>query len=173
MSRIQQSAASAWLERIYLLTIAIKGFDGLVEFIAGIIILVAPSWLHTFLAFLSGRASESSHEFIQDLAVDIAHVDTDITRSGMVVIILFLLIHGIVKLALVYALLKRILWAYPYALGVLVLFLIYQLYVCIAQPTFAMAFFVVLDAVIVYVVWAEWKKLRQEAAEHQESEAHQ
>lgn len=155
-----------------MLTVAVKGVDGLIELVAGLILLIAPSKLHQFLAFLSGEARESSHQFMRQIAEYIAHVDTDVTRGGLVVVILFLVIHGVVKLSLVYALLRRILWAYPYALGVLVLFLIYQLYVCIIQPSVGMMLFALLDAIIVWVVWGEWRKLAREHVSEEKS-AHQ
>ena len=148
MNRLQQMRNSKWFDRVYMLTVAIKGFDGLIELLAGIVLLVAPSELH---------------KLMHQLAQYIAHVDTDVTRGGLTIVILFLIVHGIVKLALVYALLRRILWAYPYALGVLVLFLIYQLYVCIVQPSVSMIVFAALDAIIVWVVWGEWRKLVREA----------
>lgn len=169
MKRLQQMRESPWFERLYLLTIVVKGFDGLAEFLAGLALLIAPQWLHMLLGYLSNEASESSHHFVQYIAEYIGHVDTDIAKGGLVIVILFLLSHGIVKLALVYALIKRMLWAYPYALGVLVLFLIYQIYVCIVQPSVGMAVFALLDIIIVWVVWGEWQKLRQEERERQES----
>lgn len=164
MNRLQQMRSTKWFDRLYLLTVVVKGFDGLAEFLAGLVLLIAPQWLHILLGYLSGEASESSHRFVQYLAEYIAHVDTDVAKGGLTVVILFLLTHGVVKLALVYALLRRILWAYPYALGILVLFLIYQIYVGIVQPSLGMTVFVLLDAIIIWVVWGEWRQLRQEAA---------
>lgn len=163
MDRLQQIRNSKWFDRLYMVTVAVKGFDGLVELVAGLILLIAPGELHKLLSFLTGEARESSHQFMHQLAEYIAHVDTDVTRGGLTVVILFLVIHGVVKLSLVYALLRRILWAYPYALGVLVLFLVYQLYVCIVQPSVSMILFALLDAIIVWVVWGEWRKLAREA----------
>lgn len=163
MDRLQQIRNSKWFDRLYMVTVAVKGFDGLVELVAGLILLIGPGELHKLLSFLTGEARESSHQFMHQLAEYIAHVDTDVTRGGLTVVILFLVIHGVVKLSLVYALLRRILWAYPYALGVLVLFLVYQLYVCIVQPSVSMILFALLDAIIVWVVWGEWRKLAREA----------
>src|SRR5581483_7682416 len=72
----------------------------------------------------------------------------------------FLLTHGLVKVVLVTCLLLNKLWAYPWALGVLSLFLVYQIYLLITKPTFSMAFLSVLDAVIIWLIWREWQKVR-------------
>ncbi|MGB4967538.1 MAG: DUF2127 domain-containing protein [Candidatus Saccharimonadales bacterium] len=64
-----------------------------------------------------------------------------------------------IKLVLAYCLLKEILRAYPCALGVLALFLAYQLYLLVAKPSVGMLVFVLLDLVIIWVVWREWRML--------------
>jgi len=163
MNRLQQIRNAKWFDRLYMVTVVVKGVDGLVELLAGLVLLVAPTKLHKLLSLITGEARESSHQFMHQLAQYIAHVDTDVTHGGLTVVILFLVIHGVVKLSLVYALLRRILWAYPYALGVLVVFLLYQLYVCVMQPSASMILFALLDAIIVWVVWGEWRKLLRES----------
>ena len=162
--RLEQIRENSWYERIYKLTVAIKGFDGLVELLAGILLLIAPSWLHSVLGAISGEASEHHGRFMQYIAVHVAHIDVDLARGGLVVVVLFLISHGVVKLTLVWALLKEILWAYPYALAVLFAFFVYQLYLCFAHPGIGMVIFTLLDALIIWVVWGEWQKLKLEIA---------
>lgn len=162
MKRLQAVQDFAWFQRLYVVTIIFKGVDGLIELIAGIMLLVAPGLLHQLLAFVSGQARLSHGHFMQVIADNIARIDSDLTRGGVVVVILFLVTHGIIKLALVVALLKKLLWAYPYALLVLGLFFLYQLYVWVVHPTIGMAFFTVLDAIIIVIVWGEWRKLLHE-----------
>jgi uncharacterized membrane protein len=139
--------------------VAVKGFDGLVELIAGLWLLIAPASLHALLAAALGEAQQHSGKISDFIAQNIAHVDEDLIRGGLFIVIIFLLSHGVVKLALVYALLKRLLWAYPYSLAVLGAFLIYQLYVCVVHPSIGMALFAFLDVVIIGLVWREWRTL--------------
>jgi uncharacterized membrane protein len=61
---------------------------------------------------------------------------------------------------LVVCLLLNKIWAYPWALGALSLFLVYQVYQLVTEPTFGMAFLSVLDAIIIYLVYREWQKVR-------------
>lgn len=144
---------------MYKLSVAVKGFDGLVEFVTGLLLLVAPSLLHTVLSALSNEALEQTSRTMHYIAENIAHVDASLARGGVLVVALFLLSHGVVKLAMVYCLLREILWAYPYALAVLGGFFVCQVYVFIVHPSVGMALFSVLDAIIIWLVWGEWRKL--------------
>jgi len=157
--RLSRVTNSQWYEGAYKLSVAIKGFDGLVEFVTGILLLVAPSLLHAVLSALSHEALEQTGRTMHYIAENIAHVDVDLAKGGVLVVALFLLSHGIVKLVMVYCLLKEILWAYPYALAVLFGFLVYQVYVFVVHPSAGMGVFCLLDAIIIWLVWGEWRKL--------------
>lgn len=160
-TRMEKIEDKGWYDKAYLVTVAIKGFDGLVELIAGVWLLIAPASLHAVLGVLFGEAAEHNGRFMHFVAENIAHIDTSLTAGGILVVSLFLLTHGVVKLAMVYALLREILWAYPYALAVLTAFLVYQVYVFITHPGVGMALFSLLDAVIIFMVYGEWQKLKR------------
>lgn len=162
MKHFQEIRNFAWFQRLYVVTIIVKGFDGLVELVAGLTLLIAPGLLHHILSYLFGRANVSHGHFMHFVAENIARIDGDLAKGGLAVVILFLITHGVVKLALVYALFRKLLWAYPYALAILGLFFLYQLYLCIIQPTVGMILFTLLDALIISVVWGEWQKLKNE-----------
>jgi len=151
-----------WFEFVYKIGVGIKGFDGLVELIAGIALLISPHIVHVVLGSISGEFHEHMHvhRSFQFISEYVARLDGDLARSGLTFLILFLIIHGLVKLALVYCLLKEIVKAYPYALAVLTLFLIYQAYVFVKAPSIGMALFTILDAVIIWLVWREYRELR-------------
>lgn len=149
-----------WFELVYKIGVGIKGFDGLVELLAGVALWISPSLVHTVLSGLAGEAGEHSSKIFQFIAENIARIDSDLGKSGLTFLIIFLIVHGIVKLALVYCLLKEIVRAYPVALAILGAFLIYQAYVFIVHPTVGMALFTILDAVIIWLVWGEYQDLR-------------
>ncbi len=164
MNRLQVLRDSRWFQRLYIVTIVIKGIDGLIELLAGLTLLVAPGLLHHVLSYLFGRANVNHGHFMHFVAENIARIDADLARGGLTIVILFLVTHGVVKLGLVYALLRKFLWAYPYALAILGLFFLYQLYLCVVHPTIGMALFTLLDALIIWIVWGEWQKLKSEQA---------
>jgi len=149
-----------WFETVYKVGVGIKGFDGLVEFITGIALLISPSLVHTILSAVAIEAGERHGSVLHFIGDYIARVDSDLTKSGLGFLILFLITHGLVKLVLVYCLLKEIVKAYPVALAILVLFLIYQAYIFIIQPSIGMGLFTVLDVIIIWLVWGEYQDLR-------------
>ena len=151
-----------WFETAYKVGVAIKGFDGLVELVAGLLLLFSPHTLHVLLGAVVTEANHHHGHVTHIVATSIGRLDDDLARSGLTFLIIFLIGHGIVKLTLVYCLLKRILKAYPYAIGVLGLFLAYQLYALIRDPfSVGMWLFTVLDVVIIWLVWGEWKDLKE------------
>lgn len=152
--------AQPWFEAVYKVGVAIKGFDGLVELIVGVSLLISPSLVHTILSAIAGEASQHNARVFHFIAQNVARIDTDLGRSGLTFLIIFLIGHGVVKLALVYCLLKEIVRAYPVALAILVVFLIYQAGVLILQPSIGVALFTLLDIIIIWLVWGEYQELR-------------
>jgi len=151
--------ANSWFERIYKIGVAVKGFDGLVELIVGMALWISPALVHRALTVLAGELGEHQGRTIQFITNYVARLDGDLARSGLSFLIFFLILHGIVKLVLVYCLLKEIVKAYPYALAILGLFFVYQLYVFIVSPTIGMALFTLLDGLIIWLVWHEYRDL--------------
>ena len=154
----------SWLDKTYQIGLFIKGFDGTLELVGGILLLAVPPTVITGVArFLTQR--EIAHDPHDVIATHILAYGEALAHDQHLFASLFLLTHGAVKVALVAALLRQKMWAYPWALGALVLFLIYQAYLMVVRPSFAMAFLTALDIIIILLVWREWRNIRARAAE--------
>lgn len=151
------------LDRVFAVGVVIKGIDGAVELIAGLALLLAPSAIDAALNWIAGRAQAENSGADAFVATVIAHAHAQLAAGGTGFLIAFLISHGVIKLALVYALLRRILKAYPWAIGILIAFLAYQLVVLAMAPSWAQVLFSVLDAVIIVLVWREYRELRRDA----------
>ena len=150
------------LDWVYDIGVGIKGIDGAVELFAGVLLWVAPGVLHATLQLLLGEAQERHTHLARFVVENIARIDADLAKGGLTVVIIFLLLHGVVKVALVVALFKQWRWAYPWAIAVLGMFLAYQVYVFVKHPTPAMALFSLLDAIIIWLVYKEYRTLSRE-----------
>jgi uncharacterized membrane protein len=151
------------LDKTYEIGIIIKGIDGLLELIGGALVLALnPVQVGSIAHFLTEHElQQDPHDFI---ATHILRLSQHLQQGHNYFAAAFLLTHGLVKVVLVTCLLLNKLWAYPWALGALGLFLVYQVYQLATAPTFSMTFLSVLDAVIIWLVYREWQKVRAEPA---------
>jgi len=147
------------LDRLYAVGLFIKGFDGLLELVGGVLLLVLNSGtiLHIAKALTSNELGEDPHDF---LALHVRHAGEQLAQGNHVFAAVFLLTHGAVKVGLVACLLLRKLWAYPLGLTVLSLLLIYQLYQLALTPSVGMAVLSVFDIIIIWLIWREWLLVR-------------
>lgn len=160
MDKIRAKTSSAF-NLIYDGGIIIKGIDGLIELVTGLLLLLSPSLVHIVLSAVAGKAAAGHNQLYHFIGDYVARLDKELAASGLVFLIIFLITHGVVKLVLVYCLLKKIVKVYPAALAILGLFLVYQLYVFIQTPTVGMALFCLLDVAIIALVWREYKMLKK------------
>jgi uncharacterized membrane protein len=70
----------------------------------------------------------------------------------------YLLAHGLVKVILVGALLKNQLWAYPWTIVFLGVFILYQVYRLSLKPSVGLVALTVFDAVIAWLTYREYRK---------------
>ncbi len=69
----------------------------------------------------------------------------------------YLLTHGLIKIFLVYNLLRERLWAFPWGMAFLGAFTLYQLYRMSHHFSNALLFFTALDIVIIAFIYNEYK----------------
>jgi uncharacterized membrane protein len=105
-----------------------------------------------------GELSEDPNDVI---ARYLLHTADGLTGSAVLFGAVYLLAHGAVKVGLVIALLLNKLWAYPCMITVLLIFIGYQLYRIVLQPSVGLVALTVFDAVIVVLTWREYRRQRR------------
>ena len=145
------------LDRLFEIGIILKGLDGILETIGGLLLLaVTPATINTLAARLTQHElSEDPHDFIANHLLGFTH---GLTGTAVTFAAVYLLLHGITKTVLVAALLRNQIWAYPWMLGFLLIFIGYQLYRIALSPTFSLSALTIFDAFIVWLTWREWRK---------------
>jgi uncharacterized membrane protein len=149
-----------WLDRVFEIGIIGKGLNGAAELIGGLLLLfLTPGRIHHLVALLTqGKLSEDPHDFV---ATHLLHTASGLTGKALLFGAVYLLAHGIVKVVLVIALLLNKLWAYPWMIVVLVLFIGYQSYRIALTPTVGLIALTVFDLVIVVLTWREYRRQRR------------
>jgi uncharacterized membrane protein len=150
------------LDTTFKIGLVLKGLDGILEVVGGILLL-----------FLSPHAIEhlarmlTAHELSQDphdlIARHILHTASHLTTSTTLFGAIYLLSHGAAKIVLVALVLKDKLWAYPWLIALLLAFIVYQLYrITVVHFSIGLAALTVFDAVLVWLTWREYRAKRDQ-----------
>ena len=147
------------LDRAFAVGIILKGLDGVLEVVGGLLLLVvSPTTIDQLTRSLTQHElSEDPHDF---LATHVLHAAGSLTGSSLKFGAVYLLLHGVVKIVLVAALLRDKIWAYPWMIAFLVVFIVYQVY----RMTFAFSIgllgLTVFDLIVVWLTYREYGKQR-------------
>lgn len=131
--------------------ITLKAFDGFLESLAGAILLVRPAALRNLSLTLwtSGHFRHTHHvggRFVDQL-----------TATDPIFASVYLLAHGVVKVVLAIALWMNRLWAYPAAICIFGLFVVYQVYRLQRIYSLGLLLLTIFDVVIIWLTVLEYR----------------
>jgi uncharacterized membrane protein len=153
------------LDKTFKVGLVLKGLDGILEVIGGVLLLfVSPQAINHLARVLTAHElSEDPHDLIANyLLHTTAHLGRGTTIFGAV----YLLSHGIAKIVLVALVLRDKLWAYPWLIGLLLAFIAYQLYrITAVHFSVGLTLLTIFDAFLVWLTWREYRAKR--ARQHQ------
>lgn len=152
--------AADWWDRLFAIGIALKGLDGVLETIGGVLLLFAtPAKIHRLVAIVTQHElSEDPRDFI---ATHLLHSTAGLSGGAVLFAAIYLMVHGLVKVALVIALFRNKLWAYPWMIAVLLAFIAYQIYQVLLDSTAGLIALSVFDVLIVVLTWREYRRQRR------------
>lgn len=147
-------------EKLFEITLFLKGIYSLLEFISGIILLsISSSQISDFIRNLF------KHELLEDpndlIANFILNAAGNMSSSLKLFLALYLSVMGIIKSGLVIALWKKKIIFYPIAIIFFSLFVIYQIYRYFLEPSFIFIFLTTLDIIIIFLSYKEYRILKK------------
>lgn len=147
------------VDRAFRVGLWIKGADGVLELLGGLILSVSsPDAVAAFVGLLTRHElSEDPHDVIANFLLGQAG---NLTGSAALFGAIYLMSHGIVKLVLVIAVLRQKLWAYPWMIAFLIVFIIYQAYRLTLTPSVWLILLTLFDVLIVVLTRIEYRRLR-------------
>lgn len=150
---------SPGLDRTFRISVALKGLDGALETIGGLVLLfVRPATLDRLVRSLTQH--ELSHEPHDFFARHLLHSTGQLTHGATLFAAIYLLSHGLAKVVLVVAVLRDRLWAYPWMIVLLGAFIGYQLYRLAYRVTLSLTLLTIFDAFVVWLTWREYQAKR-------------
>jgi uncharacterized membrane protein len=144
------------LDRTFRVSVILKGLDGALEIVGGLLLLVvAPSTIQALVRSLTQHElSRDPRDFIAShLLRSVQHL----SHATAVFAAIYLLSHGVAKVVLVVAVLRDQTWAYPAIIVLLLGFIAYQLYRLTVGPTVGLALLTVFDVFVVVLTWKEYQ----------------
>jgi uncharacterized membrane protein len=158
---VADGPAARRTERLFRIAMFVKGLDGAVELIGAIALLLVPATLvNQLVADVISRDLVGSPDGF--LARHLVAGTAEFASGNRTFVILYLGLHGIVKLALVVALLRRWMPAYPVAAVVLSVFVAYELYRAVRTGSVVLPVLAAVDILIIVLVVREYLLLRRE-----------
>ena len=148
------------LDKTFRIGLVLKGLDGVLEVIGGILLLfLSPAAIqHVARVLTAHELREDPHDLIaRYLLHTTAHLHHGTTVFGAI----YLLSHGIAKIVLVALVLRDKLWAYPWLIGLLLAFIAYQLYqITVVHFSVGLTLLTIFDALLVWLTWREYRAKR-------------
>ena len=140
--------------------ILLKFVDGILELAGGMaLVWLSPQTLRGFVrAITRHELSEDPKDLVATFLVESAR---HFSVSTKVFAAVYLLSHGIIKIALVLSLWQRRLWSYPAAIVFFILFIIYQVYRYTHHHSAWLILLSILDAVVAALTWLEYGNLKR------------
>ncbi len=154
------------LDTTFRVSLILKAADGVLELVGGVLLLlVSPAQITAVVRFLTQHElAEDRHDFFANLLV---HTAGSLSVSATVFGAIYLLLHGLVKVVLVAAVLSGRLWAYPWMIGFLLVFIAYQLYEMVVHFSFGLLALTLFDLFIVVLTAREYQLHRRRGARDQ------
>jgi uncharacterized membrane protein len=146
---------------LFKIAMLVKGVDGAAELILAIVLLlVSTATVHRLVADVLARDLLGSAD--GPLAQHVVTVTDAFATGNRTFAVVYLGLHGVVKLALVVALLRKWVPAYPVAIAVLAAFVVYEVYRATRTGSLLLPFLAALDVAIIVVVVREYRILRRD-----------
>jgi uncharacterized membrane protein len=147
------------IKEIFRVTIIFKWIIASLQLIGGFILLFISKNILTngIILITHGELIEDSKDHIANYIIQLGHF----LLNAKLIIVFYLLFHGIIKFCLLYGLWKNKLSAYPISAIIFSMFLTYQLYLYSFSHSIWLLFLSIFDIFYIYLILHEYKILKK------------
>ena len=150
----QENKVERRIYQLFEVGVVLKGLNAVVEVVVGTLLL--------FVNVNDILQSLIQNEFIEDpndLLANYLQPLVHIAPGAQLFSALYLLSHGVVKVVLVWGLLRNKLWAYPASIVFLVIFILYQIERFFHTRSITLVLLTVFDLVVIWLIWHEYRRM--------------
>jgi uncharacterized membrane protein len=149
-------------EKLFRIAIILKGIDGASQLIMGVLLMFIPASFITHLARMAvthdllGNPTGKMATRLSDAANNLVA-----NHSTHWFVIIYLLLHAVIKIGLVVAMLRKIMPAYPVAAVALAVFVVLEVLRAVETHSVTLPIFAAFDVLIIVLVVREYVQLRR------------
>ena len=144
------------LHQLFEASLLLKGLFALGELLAGIVLYFvnSASMMATVQRLTLHEISEDPNDIV---ASTLLHLAQGFSIESQHFYAFYLASHGVIKLAMVLALVRRVTWAYPASIIVLLAFIAYQIYRYTFAPSWGLVVLSLFDLIVIGLIWREYR----------------
>ena len=142
------------LHRAFLLVVILKGLNGVLEIVLGALLAVSNVVLPFILNLAANELIEDPNDFLATHITAISYP----SPSTLLFAALYLLAHGVVKIVLAFGLWFNKIWAYPAAIAIIGLLIVYQFIRILEKGSIILAVFTIIDCIFVWLIYREYRQ---------------
>lgn len=148
------------IHTIFEISLLLKGAHAIFEIVGGILVFLINGTyvLNTVLSLTQEELSEDPKDIFAHYLITLSN---NFSISTQHFVALYLLSHGVIKLFLIIALLKKKHWAYPTSIVIFGLFIIYQISRYFYTHSIWLLLFTLFDIVIIWLTLHEYKYVKK------------
>ena len=134
--------------------VAVKAFNGVLEIAGGSFLVLKPGWIGSTADALAASLliQHPANWFAQMIGRWSDGLTADTERFASI----YLIAHGVAKLFIAWGLIREKLWAFPTALVVFGLLILYQVYRLAHTHSLTLALLITVDTIVCYLIWREY-----------------
>jgi uncharacterized membrane protein len=156
------------LDKVFEVSVLLKAVDAGLELIGGTLLLaVSPHFIDRLTNTITQHALRNDPH--NSIATFIANSGHNLAHNSRLFGGLYLVLHGLVKLAVIIGVLKQKLWAYPWLMIVLFAFICFQVWDILHKFTLGLTLLSLFDSFIIVLTWFEWQKHKRQLPEKQKT----
>ncbi|MGH7839778.1 MAG: DUF2127 domain-containing protein [Candidatus Binataceae bacterium] len=150
-------SAERRLHLLFVSSVLLKALNGVVELVLGGALVFNATALRLMQAAVRNELIEDPTDFF---ATSLRHFAYPILAQRQSFASIYLLSHGAIKLLLAAGLLRNRLWAYPAAIIVFILFIIYQAYRISFTHSSLLTAITGFDLLVIALTWHEYRVIK-------------
>lgn len=155
---MNQDIKEKYIHKVFIWGIIFKALNGALEIVGGIALCFSGVLTKLATGLLQNGLIGEADDFLPTL---LQHWLPTITEHSQFLTMLYLLSHGIIKIFLAVGLLCNKLWAYPTAIIIFTIFILYQIYLYAFTPSLLLVFLTVFDLIVIGLTWHEYRYFKK------------